>query len=139
MRTKEDVERYLDQMEITYRVLGDGIYRLDDDAPEVEDIVVMVTGPLVIFSVPFMKLPKANRTAFYAKLLELNATAMIAGAYGIDGDRVVITDTLQLENLDFNEFEASVTELAMAIHNHYPILKTLAEDCAQSDDAKNAD
>ena len=29
------------------------------------------------------------------------------GSYGVEGDHVVLTDTLELENLDFSEFEAS--------------------------------
>lgn len=128
MRTKEDVERYLINLDTPYEVLGDGIYRLNDDLPNIDDIIVMVSDPLVIFSVRLMKVPGKNTEAFYKKLLELNATELVAGAYGLDGDDVVITDTLQLENLDENEFVASVESLAMAIHEHYSILQQLAKD-----------
>ena len=128
MRTKEDVERYLIHLDTPYEVLGDGIYRLNDDLPDIDDIIVMVSDPLVIFSVRLMKVPGKNTEAFYKKLLELNATELVAGAYGLDGDDVVITDTLQLENLDENEFVASVESLAMAIHEHYSILQQLAKD-----------
>ena len=128
MRTKEDVERYLINLDTPYEVLGDGIYRLNDDLPDIDDIIVMVSYPLVIFSVRLMKVPGKNTEAFYKKLLELNATELVAGAYGLDGDDVVITDTLQLENLDENEFVASVESLAMAIHEHYSILQQLAKD-----------
>ncbi|MGN1073077.1 MAG: hypothetical protein ACI4VB_10305 [Bradymonadia bacterium] len=128
MRTKEDVERYLINLDTPYEVLGDGIYRLNDDLPDIDDIIVMVSDPLVIFSVRLMKVPGKNTEAFYKKLLELNATELVAGAYGLDGDDVVITDTLQLENLDENEFVASVESLAMAIHEHYSILQQLAKD-----------
>ena len=128
MRTKEDVERYLINLDTPYEVLGDGIYRLNDDLPDIDDIIVMVSDPLVIFSVRPMKVQGKNTEAFYKKLLELNATELVAGAYGLDGDDVVITDTLQLENLDENEFVASVESLAMAIHEHYSILQQLAKD-----------
>ena len=128
MRTKEDVARYLINLDTPYEVLGDGIYRLNDDLPDIDDIIVMVSDPLVIFSVRLMKVPGKNTEAFYKKLLELNATELVAGAYGLDGDDVVITDTLQLENLDENEFVASVESLAMAIHEHYSILQQLAKD-----------
>ena len=128
MRTKEDVERYLINLDTPSEVLGDGIYRLNDDLPDIDDIIVMVSDPLVIFSVRLMKVPGKNTEAFYKKLLELNATELVAGAYGLDGDDVVITDTLQLENLDENEFVASVESLAMAIHEHYSILQQLAKD-----------
>lgn len=123
MRTIEDVERYLLELNTPYEVLGEGIYRLTDDVEDVDDIIVLCTDPLVIFSVRLMKVPSKNLEAFYRKLLELNASELVAGAYGIDGDDVVITDTLQLENLDFNEFQASIDSLVMAIHNHYPVLR----------------
>lgn len=127
MRTIEDVERYLIELDTPYEVLGEGIYRLTDDVEDVDDIIVLCTAPLVIFSVRLMKVPANNKEAFYQKLLELNATELVAGAYGIDGDDVVITDTLQLENLDFNEFQASIDSLVMAIHNHYPVLSKFME------------
>jgi len=128
MRTKEDVEQYLIDLDTAYQSLGDGIYRLIDDVEDVDDIIVLVTEPLVVFSVRLMKVPQNNREAFFQKLLELNGTALVAGAYGIDDGYVLITDTLQLENLDFNEFQASVESLAMAIHDHYPMLKKMCEE-----------
>ena len=130
MRTKDDVEQYLIDLDTAYENLGDGVYRLYDDMDEVDDIIVLVTEPLVVFSVRLMKVPTHNREAFFKKLLELNASALVAGAYGLDGDHVIITDTLQLENLDFNEFQASVETLVMAIHEHYPML---LEMCKEAD------
>ena len=35
---------------------------------------------------------------------------------------VVITHALDLENLDFNEFQAVIDDVAMAISKHYPVL-----------------
>lgn len=128
MRTLEDIEQYLLDLDAPYEVLGEGIYRLVDDLPEIDDIIVLVSEPLVIFSVRLMKVPEKNKEAFFKKLLELNASALVAGAYGIDGDDVIITDTLQLENLDFNEFQASIESLALAIHEHYPVLVELAAE-----------
>lgn len=128
MRTKDDVEQYLLDLDTPYEVIKDGVYRLDDDVPEVDDVVIVVSEPLVIFSARLMKVPARNREAFYRQLLEYNATELVAGAYGIDGDDVMITDTLQLENLDFNEFQASLESLAYAIHEHYPRLMELARN-----------
>jgi len=127
MRTVEDVERYLLELDTLYEVLDEGIYRLIDDLPEIDDIIVLVTPPLVIFSVRLMKVPTKKREEFFQKLLELNATSLVAGAYGIDGDDVILTDTLQLENLDFNEFQASIESLALAIHDHYEMLAEYAD------------
>lgn len=133
MRTKDDVEQYLIDLDTPYQVLSDGVYRLLDDVPEVDDIIVYVSEPLVVFSVCMMDVPQKNREAFYAKLLELNVS-LVAGAYGIDGNKVVLTDTLQLENLDFNEFEASISSLALAIHEQHPILMALCKDDEAKED-----
>ncbi|MCL2325439.1 MAG: YbjN domain-containing protein [Proteobacteria bacterium] len=122
MRTNEDIEQYLLEMDLPYEVLGEGLYRLNDEVEDVDDIIVMHTPPLIIFSVRLMKVPTKDREAFFQKLLELNASDLVAGAYGIDGEDVIITDTLQSENLDFNEFQASVESLVFSIHEHYPVL-----------------
>lgn len=127
MRTREDVERYLIELDTPYESLGDGVYKIstdDEDSNDVGGIVVCVIDSIVVFSVRLMKVPASNLEAFYRKLLELNASELVVGGYGIDGDNnVVITDTLQLENLDYNEFLASVESLAIAIQKHYPVLR----------------
>lgn len=125
MRTKEDVERYLIDLDTPYEVLGDGLFKIcDEEDPDVEGIIVCVIDTIVVFSVRLMKVPSKNLEEFYRKLLELNASELAVGGYGIDAnDYVVITDTLQLENLDYNEFVASVESLAIALQKHYPILR----------------
>ena len=40
------------------------------------------------------------------------------GSYGLEGDHVVLTDALELENLDFNEFEASFDSITLALASH---------------------
>jgi hypothetical protein len=77
---------------------------------------------MVVFRVKLMDLPTETNTDLLRKLLELNATEMVAGAYGIEGKSVVCVDTLQAENLDFNEFQASIDALTLAITTHYPML-----------------
>ena len=48
---------------------------------------------------------------------------MMHGAYGIEGESIVISDALQLENLDFNEFQASFESMTLSLASH---LATLA-------------
>jgi hypothetical protein len=134
MRTKDDVEQYLIDLGEDYIKLKDDVFQVVDDLPDVEDLIVWVRDPLVVFSVRLMKVPAKNREAFYAKLLELNGT-MLAGAYAVEDEDVILTDTLQLENLDFNEFEADMWALAMAIHDHYPVLKAMADEGNKEDAA----
>ena len=59
-------------------------------------------------------------------VLELNATEMLHGAYGLEEGAVVVTDALQLANLNFNEFQATADDIGMALTNHYRTLSALA-------------
>jgi len=74
-----------------------------------------------------MEIPKKRREEFFKLLLELNATNMIHGAYGIEGDNVVLIDTLQSESLDFNEFQASLDALVLASTQDYQKLKNFRD------------
>jgi hypothetical protein len=47
---------------------------------------------------------------------------MIHGAFGIEDDSVVIVHALELENLDFNELQAVIDDVSMAISKHYASL-----------------
>ncbi len=130
MKEKADLESYLLELGQPYEEIGDGIYMVHDEVDNVDDIVVSWSPPMVIFRVKLLDLPQGDNSALLRKLLEINATEMVAGAYGLDGDSVVVTDTLQSENLDYNEFQASIDSLVMAITDHYPVLKGLVEGSA---------
>ena len=119
------IEGYLVRSGVSYDALGDGMWVVNDDVDKVDNIVVTLADPIVLFRVKLMKLPAdpATRSALYAKLLELNATSMVAGAYAIENDAIIAIDTLQVENLDYNEFQAAIDGLTLAITEHYDMLK----------------
>ena len=60
-----------------------------------------------------------GREELYRTLLALNTTEMVHGAFGIEGDTVVIVHALELENLDFNEFQAVIDDMSMAVAKHH--------------------
>jgi hypothetical protein len=60
-------------------------------------------------------------------LLEYNARDLVHGSYGVEGDHVVLTDTLELTNLDYSEFEASVDSLTLALASHAGTLAPFGE------------
>lgn len=123
MKEKADLESYLLDLGQDYEEVGEGIYILRDEFEEIDDIVITWSPPMVIFRVKLVELPDGDHATLMRKLLELNATEMIAGAYGLEGNTVVAVDILQSENLDYNEFLASIEALAMAIKEHYPVIK----------------
>jgi CesT_Tir_1 len=130
MRTKEDIEGFLD--------------RLDSGTAETEELepglwVVRTTGgaevlvhfapPVVILRVAVMPLPSGagKQAELCRRLLGYNARDLVHGAYGLEGDRVVLVDTLELENLDFSEFEASFDSLTLALATHLGALAPYRE------------
>ena len=116
------IEEYLIDLMYTFREVEPNFWLLDDKEHDLEGIAVMYADPLVIFRVQVMDAPKQKREEFFVKLLELNASDMIQGAYGLEGDKVVIINTLQYETLDYSEFRASLDAISLALTQHYPIL-----------------
>jgi hypothetical protein len=69
-----------------------------------------------------MNIPSTEKEAFFEKLLRLNASSLVHGAYALEDGHVVIVDTLEVENLDLNEIQASVDAITMAIAHDYKVL-----------------
>ena len=120
MKSREDIESYLLKTGLPYEQLGAELWNLKPEGQE--NLLISIAGPVVVFRMKVMELPKGKREPLYEALLGLNTTEMVHGAFGIEGDAVVITDALQLENLDFNEFQAVIDDITMAISKHYPVL-----------------
>lgn len=122
-----DIEAFLIKMGVSYDELGRNTWMIRDNEQQLDNLVVTLNDPVVVFHVKLMTIPSdCDRMRLYEELLRLNATEMLHGAYGLEGDDVVATDTLQAENLDFNEFQSSVDALNLAITAHYHRLAPLA-------------
>jgi hypothetical protein len=115
MATRNDIEHYIIQMDYPSESIESNMWIIHDTA----NIVVTYEPPLVLFRVKLMDIPNERREAFFKLLLELNASQMIHGAYGLEGENVVLIDTLQSEHLDFNEFQASLEALLLASTQDY--------------------
>jgi hypothetical protein len=83
-------------------------------------LVVSIAGPVVAFRLKVMDVPPpgSGREELFRKLLSLNTTDMVHGAYGLEGDAVVVVHALELENLDLNEFQAVIDDMSMAHAKH---------------------
>ena len=126
MITREDIHSWLDRLDgggLTVTEIEPNLWlaRTADDA----EVVVHFAPPVVILRVRVMELPESEprRSELFRQLLEYNARELVHGSYGLEGDHVVLTDTLELENLDFSEFEASFDSITLALASH---LATLA-------------
>jgi hypothetical protein len=119
MVTREDVESYLLRLDQESEEVEPGMWIVQNSAHDVR-MVIHHTPPLLLLRMKVMELPNAGTdcTDLYRRLLELNAVDVVHGAYGIEDGDVILSDTLELENLDFNEFQASVDSMQVALASH---------------------
>jgi hypothetical protein len=125
MVTREDVESYLVRSEHEFEEVEPGMWVLaggEDGA----NLVIHLSPPLLLLRVKVMEVPADGRKSaeLYRRLLELNAIDMVHGSYGIEEDDVILSDALELENLDFNEFQAAIDSMQVALASH---LESLAQ------------
>ena len=133
MITNDQIEAYLIEIGAPFERVKDGFWLIHDDYDAVDNIVVVHAPPVITFRVKLFNVPQGPaQHELFAHLLRLNATEMIAGAYGLEEDAVVVTDSLQSENLDYNEFQASVDAIAFAVREHYDELKRFTPEMSEA-------
>ncbi|HEY7505094.1 MAG TPA: hypothetical protein VH700_13410 [Gemmatimonadales bacterium] len=130
MITREDLLSFFDRLyggTLTVMELEPNIWLVR--TPEDAEVVVHYAPPVVILRVRVMELPASEprRGELFRQLLEYNARELVHGSYGLEGDHVVLTDALELENLDFSEFEASFDSLTLALASHLGSLAAFRE------------
>lgn len=127
MVTQNDIEIYLDDCGFPFEAVSEGIWRVESPDNKVENMIVSYEDPVLFMRVNLMPAPEKNREEFYQRLLQLNATEIPHGAFGLEDEIVVLIDTLQIENLDRNELQASIDSLAFTVAQYYKELKSYVE------------
>jgi len=126
MVNREDIESFLIRTEVDFQEIGEGLWLVlaRSDSGEQPGIVVNYQPPVVVFRADIRDLPidDEDQLQLTRRLLELNAVDLVHGAYGLEDGEVILSDTLELENLDFSEFRASLESLGLAINSHLPEL-----------------
>jgi hypothetical protein len=129
MLTRDDVESYLLRTGLHHEEIGDGMWLAE--ASNGPGIVIHLSPPLLVFRMKVMDLPadEPRCAALFRRLLQLNATDLVHAAYALEEADVILTESLEVENLDFNEFQATIDSFQMALASH---LDALADyrDCA---------
>jgi len=128
MRTVKDVEAYLGRLSRQFSSVDDhpGTF-LVQAAPNLPPIAVRVDPPLVVVRVHVGDIGPKDHVKLLRRLLQLNAKTLVHSSYGLDDGRIVLSSALELENLDFNEMEATLDEIEMALAQQLPELMELAK------------
>lgn len=119
MTSKEDVESYLIRMGVEYEEVDDNMWLIKPQ--DTAGVVVNFTPPVVLLRLKVMELPRSGDgllAPFYRRLLELNASDIVHGSYGIEENDVVLSDALELEDLDYSELRSSYESMVMAATSH---------------------
>lgn len=123
MRTREDIESFLDRLaadgaRISEVEPGTWVVRPGDALDY--DVVVHLTPPVLLLRVKVMELPAESdgRNALAMRLLQLNATDLVHGSYGVANDAIVLTEALELAHLDYEEFLAAYDAMTIALASH---------------------
>ncbi len=133
MVSREDIEGFLDRLAAegaTYRVIEPGLWAVRPGGALDVDVIVHLTPPVLMLRVKVMDAPADNgRSAgLNRRLLELNASDLVHGSYGISSGTIVLTEALELEHLDFEEFLASYESLTLALATHLRELASFREE-----------
>ena len=126
------IEQYLIDLMLTYQQMDSNLWLLDDEERSLQGVVVMQAEPLVIIRAEIMDVPKQNIVELYTKLLELNATDVIHGAYALENGKIILIDTLEYNTMDYEEFRAVLDSFSLALSQHYPILSKYREKSAKA-------
>lgn len=127
MMTREDLESYLLRLGLEYEEVEDGMWLLrPEDGPA---IVVQTSPPVLLLRLKVLELPsptEAHRLLpLYRRLLELNASDIVHGSYGLDGDDVILSDALDSDRLDFERLRSSYESMLYAATSHMAELAEL--------------
>jgi hypothetical protein len=128
MVTREDLESYLIRMEdLETEELEEGMYLVRSRAGA-PPVVINYSPPLLLLRMKVMDLPEAGAgdVDLFRTLLELNASDVVHGAYGLEDRELILSDTLELETLDFIELQASIESMQLAASGHMEQIRSLA-------------
>jgi len=133
MVTKEDLESFLDRLEpsgATYKEVGANLWVVRPGGALDTELVVHYNPPVVVLRLKVMDVPLENGrdAALNRRLLELNASDLVHGSYGISDHAVILTEALELEHLDFEEFLASYESMTLALATHLRELVSYREE-----------
>ena len=122
----EDLESFIIRMDAEYDELDEGMYLVRTRA-EGLPVVFNYSPPLLLLRLKVMDLDAGQGSEeLYRTLLELNATDVVHGAYGIEDGELILSDTLELGTLDFEEVQASVESIQLAASGHIGRIREIA-------------
>lgn len=108
-------------LSLTHEEVSENVWLINDSEKGLGNVLVFAQDSLVTIRAKVMETPPEHRPELYEELLRLNAD-MVHGAYAIEEDHIILFDTLEFDTMDYEEFQASLDAIGLALAQHYPIL-----------------
>ena len=132
MVTKDEIEGFLDRLGAegaSHSEVEPGLWIVRPSGELDFNVVVHFSPPVVLLRVKVMTLPTKPESlaTLSRRLLELNATDLLHGSYGIEKDSIVMTEALELAHLDYEEFLAAYEGINVSLASHLREIGTYRE------------
>ena len=103
---------------ITYKNEKEGVFMIENLLDGVQNLIVGIAPPIIIFELYLFTINNDNTEMLKALLMKNRD--IIHGAFAIteDGQKVIYRYTLQISNLDQNEFEATLNSLSLLMSEY---------------------
>lgn len=120
MSSLDDLDSHFNRTGLPYEQIGHNTWVLTPDSAHPAQIAISADDPIVLFSLEVFTLggQEKDHEGLFRRLLELNSE-LLHSSYSLQNDKVVLSGAQQLENLDFNEFQAMIDDICMALDNHW--------------------
>ena len=111
------VEKFI--LDLDYTIISknenEGFFLIENNFDGIKNLIIGVTPPIIIFEQHLFSLHSDNLHIF--KSLLIKNRDIIHGAFALTeaGKRVIFRYTLQLHNLDQNEFDAAINSLSLLL------------------------
>jgi len=104
--------------DITHESITDNIIMVDKESNGIKNLILGIATPILIIEQHIFNIKNQNEEVFKS-LLQKNRD-IVHGAFVLDetGEKVIFRDTLQIENLDLNELEASLNSLGLLLSEY---------------------
>jgi len=104
---------------VSYQNEKEGIFCIESEMDGIKNLIIGVAPPILIMEQFIFKL-KSDDKEILKSLLKKNRD-IIYGAFVLDeeGKKVIFRYTMQIENLDINEFEGALNSLGLLLSEYY--------------------
>lgn len=126
--SNEDLEGLLRALQRNFEQASEGVYLIGMGANQ-PPCALSISPPVLVAQMQVGTLPELEPRAavqYLRRLLELNASGLLHAAFALEGEQIVLTSALELQNLDANELAAVLADLDMALGEHVPGLVSLS-------------